>query len=106
MPSFNQYEVGDTIVISAVFRDTANNYVDPSGVVYRILSPAGWSAVYTFGTDATVVRVSQGQYYCTALIPSASATSYGRWTYHVAGTGVLKQASQGAWTVQKSPFFP
>lgn len=99
------FQIGDTVTISGVFRDTANVAVDPTGVVFKLVSPTGWSAQYVYGIDATVVKASAGYYYMTAYIPTASAGMGGWWAWWVGGTG-LKAAAQGSFEVERSKFFP
>lgn len=98
------YQIGDTITISAVIRDTANVAVDPTGLVFKLKSPAGWSATYVYQTDSTIVRASAGYYYMTAYIPTASAGMAGWWKWWVGGTG-MKVAAQGEFEVERSVFF-
>lgn len=100
------YQVGDTVTFSAVFRDTANNYIDPSGLVLKIMTPASATITYTYGTDATFIREAQGRYYATALITTGSASAAGVWRYWMVGTGVVKAAAQGQFIVEKNVFNP
>lgn len=105
MTQMNTYQIGDTFAISALFYNTANVLTDPSGVVIKLMNPASGITTWTYGTDATVIRSAQGVYYATGWIPTGSSSAAGLWRFWAYGTGVIKAAQQGAFQVERSPFF-
>lgn len=102
MASYNTYQLGDTVTVSALFRDTASALTDSVRPVFIIRNPAGATAQYIYGTDANVVKAAVGSYYATAFIPTGSASAAGRWTYWFGSDSALKQASQGFFVVEKN----
>ena len=101
----NTYEIGDTITISAIFRDTAGNLADAPTAVIKFMTPASAVTTYTHPTDPNIVRVGTGQYYCTAWIPTGSASAAGLWRYYIFGYPSVKQATGGQFQVSRSPFW-
>lgn len=74
--------VGDTKRIAMNYQDDDGIDIDPSSVVFKLLSPSGTLTQATYGTDAALVRQSTGDYYVDATFNES-----GRWTWRWVSTG-------------------
>lgn len=91
------YLVGEIARISLGVADLAGLIADPGGLVLRVKSASGSVTTYTYGTDAVIVRDSQGAYH--ADIP---LTAPGQWAYRWECSAPNAGAAEGVITVQKS----
>jgi len=98
--SLTIYMQGNKIIGRATFLvpDAEGALTDPSTVVYtaRLNDDAAIAAVYTYGVDSEVTRVSLGIFEL-AFIPDP-----GVWYVHVQGTGAAHAAGQVRFTIDRS----
>ena len=93
------YKLGNTVKVSAVFRDVDGDLTDPNTVTARKKVPAGTETSYVYGVDAALVRNSIGSYYL--LIPTTTAGTY---YYRFVGDDDMDTANEGSFTVNMSAF--
>jgi hypothetical protein len=93
------YDVGDLVRCSATFTDQDDTAVDPTGIAFKVKTPAGVTTTYTYGTDAALVRDSTGNYHV-----DVSMTAAGLWPYRWASTGTGQAAAEGQLLVEASRF--
>lgn len=92
--------VNSPVRVAANFQDDQQADIDPDTVSVRFLAPSGVANLYTYGTDAALVKVNTGDYYID-FVPNES----GRWYYRWATTGTNKTiAFEGSFVVQFSQF--
>lgn len=94
------YDIGDVVRCVSVFRNIAGTAVDPSTVKAWVQSPVGVETLYTYGTDAGLVKDSTGNYHLD-IEPSIP----GVWVYRFEGTGSNKGADETTFIVRKSAFY-
>ena len=92
----NQYEIGNEIVLTATFENTAGAPTDPTTITCRTLSSRGATAVYTYAASQ-IVRVSTGVY-TISITPIDS----GEWWYRFEGTGTVVAAFENTFTINPS----
>lgn len=97
--SGNTYDVGDTVRVQGVFKNSSDVVVDPGTVTFKLKSPGGTVTTYVYGTDAQVVKTGTGTYYVDAL-----PTLEGRYSYRWAGTVTNVAAGEGYFIVRESNF--
>jgi hypothetical protein len=97
----NRYAVGALVKVAAVFRNPATNgLLDPTGVQFKFKHPVlGIVTTYVYGTDAQLVRDSQGMYHVTI-----SADAAGHWYWKFTSTGTGQAAQKGYFTVESDDF--
>jgi hypothetical protein len=85
------YNEGDQIHASNEIRSTTAPYdrIDPTTLCFKLQRPDGSSRVYTYGTDAEIVRDSKGVYYMLIDTTGAPGRYVGRWW----STGVGQSAT-------------
>lgn len=96
------FDVGDRIIISATFRDSANNLVDPTAVWvthYRSADGTAASATFVYPDDAVVARQSVGVFNYPYLL-----TAPGEYFFRVASSGTVFGAIETAVQVRTSRF--
>jgi hypothetical protein len=91
-------DIGDARGLQATIKDPAGAPVDPLTLVFEVGPQGGTPIAYTYGTDAEVVRDSEGVYHLDFLFPSA-----GVWAWRVQTTGPALAESRTV-VVKKSPF--
>lgn len=96
VPSF---DVGDSIRCQGLFRNLSGDLVDPTGVVFKLRTPAGTTTTYTYGTDVQLVKSTTGTYYADVTI-----TESGPHWYRFAGTGAATAAEEARFDVDLSRF--
>lgn len=84
--------------LTATFLDAAGAPVDPGGVAFYLLDPAGTETEYVYGTDNELVREDTGVYYVDW--PNTVAGVY---TARFDGTGGNAGAVEGYYFVEYSP---
>ncbi len=87
----SQYDVGDTAILSAMVKDADDVLTDPTSLVLTIKDPSGTKTVYTYGTDAELVKDSVGMYHFDLTFDKS-----GIWRYRFVATGGVDQAEQGS----------
>ena len=95
----NIYDLGDLVRCAGTFTDASSNLVDPTVVKAAVQTPAGADTIYTYGTDAALVRDSAGAYHL-----DVSATSAGRWYYRFYSTGTGQASGESYFDVSPSQF--
>jgi hypothetical protein len=98
-PTFNSYDTGDLIVLKAVFTDRLAALIDPSTVAFRIKTPSNIVTMYTFGTDAELIKDSVGNYHI-----DISVMESGDWYYRFESTGTGQAAEEGQFRVKRGFF--
>lgn len=90
-----------TVRIPVNFQDADGVDVDPDTITFKIYSPDAAITSYVYGTDAEILRTSDGDYYIdvTPNLP-------GRWHFRWESTGAnLATAVEGQFVVQVSRFY-
>ena len=88
----NEYDVGDSIRLSAVF--TQNSiHADPTSVVATHKDPSGNE------TTPAVSNPNAGHYFIDVSIDEE-----GTWWYRFAGTGAVEAAAEGTFNVRATQF--
>lgn len=95
----NVYDIGNLIRCPAVFRDSTNVAIDPTHVYFEFKTPASVTTVYTYGTDAELVKSSTGHYYV-----DVDGDEEGRWYYRWYSTGTGQAASESSFTIGETAF--
>ena len=90
-------DVGDRVRISTTVLNSAGTATDPTTLTFKIVTPAGVTTTYVYGTDAELVKASTGNYYVDYTTPT-----YGRFPYRWVATGNVTQATEGTLVVRKS----
>jgi hypothetical protein len=93
--------INSPVRIAANLQDEDGTDIDPTTVVFRIMSPSWNETTYTYGTDAQLVKVNTGDYYVDFTPDEA-----GRWAYRWQTTGTNKTiAFEGEFRVMASDFY-
>lgn len=95
-----KYYPGSVIRLTIEFTDDDGDFVDPTTVVLKTISPQGVQATLTYGTDVALGRASLGNYYAD-ITPNEGGRWFYRWETTGSGTTL---ASEGDILVQYSPF--
>ena len=88
--SYNIYNAGDAIILTATFRNADNALVDPTEVHLRIKRSSGEV------DDLTPERQEMGVW---RAMYSLAGKSQGEYQYRWVGTGAIQAAGQGAFYV-------
>lgn len=96
-PRMNLYTAGQLVSVRASFLDQDDAGVDPTGVVFRVRSPAGVTTSYVYETDEEVVRTGSGRYRI-----DVEAALPGLYFYRWEGTGVGQGVAEGGFRVEAS----
>ena len=92
MTTETDYDVGDVAILSAEFKNSEDQLIDPTAVTVRVLKPDG-----TLVSPApTAVRDSQGLYHAEVHLDLA-----GRWRYRVEGSGEAESAEESHFDVRR-----
>lgn len=95
----NRFDKGDLIRLTATFKNTSGEVIDPAALTFRTLSPTGTIVVLVYATDAALVKDSTGVYHV-----DVSAAEPGVWGYRFAATGSGQAAAEGEFWVDQSKF--
>jgi hypothetical protein len=93
------YDLGDLVRISAAWTNTAGAATDPTAVFVQVKDPAGETTLYTYGTDAALVKDSTGNYHV-----DVDANLPGTWRYRFYSTGTGQGAEEARFSVGSSRF--
>lgn len=93
------YDKNDVVRCSVEFKNTSGTLSDPSVVTFKIKNPAGTTTTYVYGTDAALVKDATGQYHIDVDIDSV-----GIYYYRFIGSGTLKAANEGKFTIKQTEF--
>ena len=86
----SDWDIGDVVTISAVFRDAAGALADPTTTTLTVMAPDG-----TLSTP-TPVKDSTGTYHADVPV-----TASGSWAYRWLGTGAVAAAEEGTFSVRR-----
>lgn len=93
--------VNTTVRLAVNFQDDDATDVDPTTVTLKVYSPSGDITTYVYATDAALIRLNTGDYYCD-FVPSESGRWHYRWSSTGTGTAI---ALEGTFVVQASVFY-
>jgi hypothetical protein len=96
--SLGTFQVGQSVTITATFKNTAGVVTDPTTVVWRIQHTDG--VIQTFALS-DLVKVSTGVYTLTFTI---TGTAYGPWWSRPTGTAGVIAADEQMFVVKRSAF--
>ena len=97
----SSYDIGDRVRVSLAFTDDSANPADPTTVRGRFRDPSGVVTTYVYGTDSELAKDSVGNYHF-----DVDPDSDGEWRYRGEGTGAVRAAAEGRFSVRDSPFPP
>ena len=98
MTSYNTYDVGDVVRVSAAFTNASDVAADPTTVKLYYRDPSdGTITELEYGQDAEIVKESTGNYYAD-LEPDAA----GVWFYKWEGSGSVTATVEGFYKVRES----
>jgi uncharacterized protein YfaS (alpha-2-macroglobulin family) len=98
------YDAGDVVPCSFAVNNSAGTAADPTGLTFKIRSPAGTVTTYTYGTDSQLVKDSTGRYHVDWPVPAAAA-SEGLWSVRFEATGTNACAGEASFRVRDSAFY-
>jgi hypothetical protein len=93
------FDKGDQVRVQTTFSDSDGTVSDPATVTFKFTIPAGTTTTYVYGTDAELVRLSEGIYYVD--IDCATAGIY---YWRMYSTGSAQAADEGFFSVEASRF--
>lgn len=91
--------VGSVERIQVDIKDDDGTYVDPSTLVFKILSPSGVLTTYTYPASIQIVNDSDGIYHVNYKVDES-----GSWTYRWESTGPGEGAIEDTFQVARSSF--
>jgi hypothetical protein len=98
--TINVYQKGDTVRVSAAFRNTAGDLADPAVVTFWFTTPSEITTDYVYGVDAELVKDSAGMYHVDILANQAY-----RWKYQFHGSGNnIEMVEKDEFDVEPSAF--
>lgn len=92
----NQYDIGDVVRLSNIFRDTVPQDSDPNTIVVTLLKPGATSTTYSYA-GATVTRDSLGHFHVDV---DTTGFTPGRYVHRWVTTGTPKTASEGEFYIK------
>lgn len=95
----NQYDVGDLVRVTGVFKDAAGTAIDPATVAFKVKKPDRSITTYLYGTDVQLIKESTGNYRV-----DISADVKGKYKYRWYSTGNGQAAGEDEFEVIKSNF--
>lgn len=97
MVMLERYVPGQVIRLSIAVTDTADAAQDPGALRLMVKPPTGATTIYTYGTDAEVVRDAAGAYHADIALIAA-----GQWRWRWEGDAPFAGAAEGFATVAPS----
>lgn len=94
-----QYDVGDMIRCSVVFKGLDGAVIDPTTVTLKIKQPNNSLLTYIYNINAGLIKDSVGNYHYDFLI-----TSDGMHTFGWVGTGNMYATEESTFFVNPSKF--
>lgn len=91
MADLNQYDLGDLIELSAIFKDRDLVLADPSSVTLKVKPPSGTVSTFT----GEIVNDSVGLYHM-----DYEPDEVGSYSYKFYGTGNVHAAEEGVFYVR------
>jgi len=99
--SHKAWDRGDSVRLTANFRDYAGALADPTQVFFKYMQPdSATPIVLEEGVDAALVKTSTGIFYV-----NLSVAIEGIWRWRFEGIGVVVAASEGTLAVKDSQFY-
>jgi hypothetical protein len=95
----NTHDIGDVVRCSGAFTDSDGAAQDPGGVTFEFQDPSENEVIYTYGTDAELVKDSTGNYHVDLTIDEA-----GYWYYRFNGVTTGVSGGEGVFAVRESEF--
>lgn len=83
--------------MSLVCANSAGTAIDPTALTLVVKPGDGAATTYTYGTGATIVKDSVGNYHADVTVTSRSG---GTWYYKWTATGTYVGMAQGAFAVR------
>jgi uncharacterized protein YfaS (alpha-2-macroglobulin family) len=99
MSTINEYDKGDSVRCRATFKNSSAALIDPTVVRFKYKDPSGNVATLVYGTDASLVKDSDGHYHV-----DVDADQSGTWFYRFESTGTGQAADEGTFEVSESHF--
>lgn len=95
MSDCEEFDLGDDVRVSGVFKDTNGDEGDPTAVTFKFRPPGAASpTIYVYGTDGELVRDSLGNYHV-----DIDADLPGTWKWRWIAEGSIKSAKKGSFRV-------
>lgn len=91
----NRYDIGDTVRVTATFRNELSALADPDAVTCTFRRPSGTNV------EATPSSTSTGVWTASVTIDQS-----GVWRYRVTGTGSNSIAEEGSFVVRRQRVTP
>lgn len=95
----NSYDLGDLVRCSGAFTDANSAAVDPDTVKFAFRTPSGSITIYTYVTDAQLVKDSTGNYHV-----DVDANEVGSWWTRFYSTGNGQASAELEFKVRSSRF--
>jgi hypothetical protein len=89
----SQINPGDTVRLTAEFRNSAGTLTNPTAVTLRIRPKGGTPVVYVYGVGVEVVRDSTGLYHMDYTVPNLGR--FVAFDYRWEGTGTVAAVEEG-----------
>lgn len=97
--AIGQYDLGDAVRCTALFRNLAGVLFDPTTVSVSVRKPDGTITTKVYGTDAEVIKTSVGNYYI-----DVNGNASGNWFYRWFSTGTGQAAAERPFIIRRSQF--
>lgn len=97
MATPERYIPGQLIRLSIAVEDIAEAAQDPGALRLLVKAPDATTTLYTYGTDAEIVRDAAGGYHADILLDAA-----GQWRYRWEGDAPFAGAAEGFVVVNPS----
>jgi hypothetical protein len=93
------FELGQVVRQNVTFKNLAGVAVDPGALTVKVKSPLGVVTTYVYGTDAQVVKDSEGNYHIDLDLDGQGVWS-GKWI----GTGANKGSKKFNFKIDEDEF--
>jgi len=85
------YNEGDAVILTATFKDAADDPADPNVVTFRVRPPGGELIIYVYGTDIQPTKTGTGVYAFNLELNLP-----GEWKYRWLSTGQGAASQRGS----------
>ena len=93
------FDKGDLVRVDISFTNSAGDYIDPTGVVFKHKDPSENTTTLTYGDDAELVKDDTGKYYV-----EIDADEAGDWFVRAESTGTGQAAAESTFHVRDTYF--
>jgi len=93
----NAYDIGDSVRLTLVCANSSSVAIDPTALTLVVKPGDGTATTYTYGTGATIVKDSTGNYHADVTV---TAHSGGIWYYKWTATGSYVGMAQSSFGVR------